>query len=55
MREIGEKNQKIIEYKYWQWKNLLTWTKDRERKTEIGGEKKDLFKKKHGWGETWSE
>ena len=37
-----EENQKIIKYRYRRWKNFLTWTKDRERKTEIDGEKRDV-------------
>ena len=39
----GEENQKIIKYRYCRWKNLPIWTKDRERKTEIGGEKRDVL------------
>ena len=35
-------NRKIIKYRYCQWKNLLSWTKDREGKTEIGGERKNM-------------
>ena len=35
----GEENRKIIKCRYRRWKNLPTWTKDREGKTEIGGEK----------------
>ena len=43
MRRIKEENQKIIEYSYCQWKNLPTWTKDRERKNEIDEEERSLF------------
>ena len=39
----GEENQKIINCKYHQWKNFPTWTKDKERKTEIGGEKGNVI------------
>ena len=28
--------------RYCQWKNLLTWTKDKKRKTEIGGERRNV-------------
>ena len=35
MKETGKENQKIIRYRYCQWKNLPTWTEDKERKTEI--------------------
>ena len=38
----GEENQKIIKCRYRWWKILQTWTKDRERKTEIGGERKNV-------------
>ena len=31
---MWKKNQKIIKYRYYQEKNLPTWTKDRERKTK---------------------
>ena len=44
MRETGKENQKIIKCRYYQIKNLPIWTKDREEKTEIGGEKKDLLR-----------
>ena len=40
----GEENRKIIKYKYCQWKNLPTWSKDRERNTEVCGERKNLVK-----------
>ena len=39
----GEENQKIIKYRYCRWKNLLTLTKDMKKKTEIGGERGDVF------------
>ena len=39
----GEENWKIIRCRYCQWKNFLTWTKDREEKTEISGEKRDVI------------
>ena len=38
----GEENRKIIKCRYYWWKNLLTWTKDRKGKTEIGGERGDV-------------
>ena len=45
---MWEENQKIIECKYCQWKNLLTWTRDRE------GESEDMWREERlGWGETW--
>ena len=37
-----EENRKIIKCRYHQWKNLPIWTKDREWKTEIGGEREDV-------------
>ena len=43
-----EENWKIIKFKYHQWKNLPTWTKDRERKPEIDGERRDLLKEELG-------
>ena len=36
------------DYRYCQWKNLPTWTKDRKEKTEIGEERRDLFKERLG-------
>ena len=38
----GEKNRKIINIDIVDEKNLPTWTKDKERKTEIGGERRDV-------------
>ena len=42
MRKTRKKNQKIIKCRYCQWKNLLIWTKERKRKTEIGGKRRAL-------------
>ena len=51
-----DKNGKIIKCRYCRWKNLLTWTKNREGKTEIDRERgdvvwsmKDLDNKGLGW------
>ena len=38
----GEKNRKIIKCRYRRWKNLPIWTKDREGKTEIDGERRNV-------------
>ena len=35
--------RKLKDHRYRQRKNLPTWIKDRKRKTEISGEKRDLF------------
>ena len=45
MKETGEENQKIIRYRYRQWKNLPTWTEDRKGKTEIDGEGSRLIER----------
>ena len=31
---MWEENQKIIEYRYYEWKNLPTWTKTEKEKPE---------------------
>ena len=41
---MWEENRKIIDIV--DEKNLLTWTKDREGKTEIGGERRSLFEER---------
>ena len=38
----GEENRKIISVDIVDKKNILTWTKDWKRKTEIGGKKRDV-------------
>ena len=38
-----EENRKIIRYRYCQWKNLPTRTKNKEGKTESGGERKNVI------------
>ena len=40
MTGTGEENRKIIDI--FDEKNLPTWTKDREGKTEIGGKRRDV-------------
>ena len=37
-----DKNRKISKYRYCGWKNVLTWTKDKEGKTEISGESRNV-------------
>ena len=38
----GEENRKIISVNIANKKNLPTWTKDRKRKIENGGERRDV-------------
>ena len=38
----GKQNRKIINCRFCRGKNLPTWTKDKEKKTEIGEEKRDM-------------
>ena len=46
MKETKEENRKIIKYRYCQWKNLPTWTKDRKGKSEIDKEGSRLIEKR---------
>ena len=46
--ENGEENRKIMKCRYYWWKNLLTWMKNKEGKTEKDREKRELFEE-----ETW--
>ena len=41
-KKMYKENQKIIEYRYCQWKNFSTWTGNKKRKTEIDDKRRDL-------------
>ena len=45
MKKTGEENRKIMRYKYYRWKNLLTWIEDRKGKTEIDREGSRLMER----------
>ena len=50
----GNMGRKPNDHSYCWWKNLPTWTKNREGKTEIDEERKGLFKERLVWGGTYS-
>ena len=48
IEKVWEKNRNIIKCRYYQWKNISTWIKNRRKKTEgVCGKKRDLIRIKY--------